>query len=173
MGEKKPVDALVEGGKATAGVPLGPALGPLGVNVMQIVNRINELTKAYAGLKVPVKVIVDVEDKSFDVEIGTPTTSALLVKELGVEKGSGTPKATKVGNLTPESIVRIAQMKSPDSYAKSLKTAVKEIAGTCVSMGVTVDSKDPKEFIKDVDSGKYDQTLSAGSSGQKVEEEQS
>src|SRR5437899_7404571 len=97
----------MEGGKATAGVPLGPALGPLGVNVMQIVNRINELTKAYAGMKVPVKVIVDVEDKSFDVEIGTPTTSALLVKELGVEKGSGTPKATKVGNLTPESIVKI------------------------------------------------------------------
>ena len=58
---------------------MGPALGPLGVNVMQIVNRINELTKAYAGMKVPVKVIVDVEDKSFDVEIGTPTTSALLV----------------------------------------------------------------------------------------------
>ncbi len=159
MGEKKPVDALVEGGKATAGPPLGPALGPLGVNVMLIVNKINELTKAYAGMKVPVKVIVDVEDKSFDVEIGTPTTSALLVKELGVEKGSGTPKATKVGNLTPEAIVRIAQMKTPDSYAKTLKTAVKEIAGTCVSMGVTVDSKEPKEFIKNVDAGAYDNIL--------------
>jgi len=151
---------------------LGPALGPLGVNVMQIVNRINELTKAYAGMKVPIKVIVDVEDKSFDVEIGTPTTSALLVKELGVEKGSGTPKATKVGNLTPESIVKIAQMKSPDSYAKSLKTAVKEIAGTCVSMGVNVDSKDPKEFIKEVDEGKYDQVFAGSDDKQGKEKEE-
>src|SRR5713226_7550894 len=109
MGEKKAVDALIDGGKATAGPPLGPALGPLGVNVMQIVNKINELTKAYAGMKVPIKVVVDIDDKSFDVEIGTPTTSALIVKELGVEKGSGTPKATKVGNLSPEQIIKIAQ----------------------------------------------------------------
>jgi len=69
-------------------------------------------------MKVPVKVLVDVDDKSFEVEVGTPTTSALIVKELGVEKGSGTPKATKVGNLSPEQIVKIAEMKRTDSYAK-------------------------------------------------------
>jgi large subunit ribosomal protein L11 len=156
MGEKKTVDALIDGGKATAGPPLGPALGPLGVNVIQIVNRINELTKAYAGMKVPVKVIVDTDDKAFDVEIGTPTTSALIVKELGVEKGSGTPKATKVGNLSPEQVVKIAQMKRPDSYARTMVASVKEVVGACVSMGVTVDSKDPKDFIKDLDKGQYD-----------------
>ncbi len=159
MGEKKAVDALIDGGKATAGPPLGPALGPLGVNVIQIVNKINELTKAYAGMKVPIKVVVDVDDKSFDVEIGTPTTSALIVKELGVEKGSGTPKATKVGNLSPEQIIKIAQMKRPDSYAKTILASVKEVAGACVSMGVTVDSKDPKEFIKELDKGQYDTVL--------------
>ena len=134
-------------------------MGPLGVNVIQIVNKINELTKAYAGMKVPVKVVVDVDDKSFDVEIGTPTTSALIVKELGVEKGSGTPKATKVGNLSPEQIIKIAQMKRPDSYAKTILASVKEVAGACVSMGVTVDSKDPKEFIKELDKGQYDTVL--------------
>jgi large subunit ribosomal protein L11 len=159
LGDKKAVDAIVEGGKATAGVPLGPALGPLGVNILQIVNKINELTKAYAGMKVPIKVLVDVEDKSFEVEIGTPTTSALIVKELGVEKGSGTPKATKVGNLTAEQIVKLAGMKRPDSYAKTTMAAVKEVAGACVSMGVTVDSKEPKEFIKDLDKGLYDKAL--------------
>ncbi len=134
-------------------------MGPLGVNVLQIVNKINEITKAYAGMKVPVKVVVDVDDKSFDVEIGTPTTSALIVKELGVEKGSGTPKATKVGNLTPEQIFKIAQMKRTDSYAKTLLSAVKEVAGACVSMGVTVDSKEPKEFIKELDKGQYSKAL--------------
>ncbi len=159
MGDKKTVDAIIEGGKATAGPPLGPTLGPLGVNVLQIVNKINEITKAYAGMKVPVKVVVDVDDKSFDVEIGTPTTSALIVKELRVEKGSGTPKVTKVGNLTPEQIVKIAEMKRTDSYAKTLVAAVKEVAGACVSMGVTVDSKEPKEFIKELDKGQYNKAI--------------
>lgn len=159
LGEKKTVNALIDGGKATAGPPLGPALGPLGVNVLQIVNKINELTKAYAGMKVPVKVLVDVEDKSFDVEVGTPTTSALIVKELGIEKGSGTPQATKVGDLTPEKIIRIAQMKQSSSYARTLKSTIKEVAGACVSMGVTIASKDPKDFIKDLDKGTYDSAL--------------
>ena len=127
--------------------------------MLQIVNKINDLTKSYAGMKVPVKVVVDVEDKSFDVEIGTPTTSALIVKELGIEKGSGTPKATKVGNLTLEQIVKLAGMKRPDSYAKTTIAAVKEVAGACVSMGVTIDSKEPKEFIKDLDKGVYRKAL--------------
>jgi len=131
----------------------------LGVNVLQIVNKINDLTRSYAGMKVPVKVHVDVDDKSFDVEIGTPTTSALIVKELGVEKGSGTPKATKVGNLSLEQIVKLAGMKRPDSYAKTTIAAVKEVAGACVSMGVTIDSKEPKEFIKDLDKGVYQKAL--------------
>ena len=127
--------------------------------MLQIVNKINDLTKSYAGMKVPVKVIVDVDDKSFDVEIGTPTTSALIVKELGVEKGSGTPKATKVGNMSLEQIVKLAGMKRPDSYAKTTIAAVKEVAGACVSMGVTIDSKEPKEFIKDLDKGVYQKAL--------------
>jgi large subunit ribosomal protein L11 len=110
-------------------------------------------------MKVPVKVLVDVDDKSFEVEIGTPTTSALIVKELGVEKGSGTPKATKVGNLTIDQIVKLAGMKRPDSYAKTVAAAVKEVAGACVSMGVTIESKEPKEFIKDLDRGVYQKAL--------------
>ncbi len=127
--------------------------------MLQIVNKINEVTKAYAGMKVPVKVVVDVEDKSFEVDVGTPTTSALIVKELGIEKGSGTPKTTKVGDLAPEGIVKIAQMKRTDSYARTLKSAIKEVAGACVSMGVTIGSKDPKEFIKELDTGAYDSIL--------------
>lgn len=129
------------------------------MNVLQIVNKINEVTKAYAGMKVPVKVIVDVEDKSFEVDVGTPTTSALIVKELGIEKGSGTPKATKVGDLTPEAVIRIASMKRTSSYARTLKSATKEVAGACVSMGVTISTKDPKEFIKELDTGAYDEQL--------------
>ena len=161
LGEKKQVEALLSGGEATAGPPLGPALGPLGVNVLQIVNRINELTDAYAGMKVPVRVIVDIDTKDFEVEIGTPTTSALIVKELGIEKGSGNPKAEKVGNLTVEQVAKIAKMKLPGSYALSDGNAAKEVLGSCVSMGITVDGRDPREVQKEISEGKWDKLFKA------------
>ena len=157
MGEKKTIEALVPGGQATAGPPLGPALGPLGVNVMAIVNKINELTKDFGGMKVPVKIIVDVDTKEFEVEVGTPTTSALIVKELGIEKGSGDPGKQKVGNLTIQQVINIAKMKSSELLAKNLKKAAKEILGSCVSMGVTVEGKDPREVQREIDEGKYDE----------------
>jgi large subunit ribosomal protein L11 len=154
--EKKQIEALINGGEATAGPPLGPALGPLGVNVLQIVNRINELTKDYAGMKVPVKIIVDVDTKSFEVEIGTPTTPALIIKELGIEKGSGNPKVEKVGNVSIEQALKIAQMKIKDTYSNDVKAALKEVLGTLVSIGVTVDNKDPRDVQKEVSQGKHD-----------------
>ncbi|RLI27403.1 MAG: 50S ribosomal protein L11 [Candidatus Hecatellales archaeon] len=159
MGEKKVVEALVSGGQATAGPPLGPALGPLGVNVPAIVAKINELTADFSGVKVPVKISVDIETKEFEVEVGTPPTVALIVKELGVEKGSGNPKAEKIGNLTMEQVKKIAKVKLGQSYAKTLKSAVLEVLGTCVSMGVTVEGKDPKEVQSEVKKGFYDDLL--------------
>ncbi len=163
MGDKKQVEALLNGGEANAGPPLGPALGPLGVNVLQIVNRINELTKAYAGMKVPVRVVVDVDTKDFEVEIGTPTTSALVVKELGIQKGSGNPKTEKVGNLTMQQVAKIAAMKMPSSYSKSTKTTAKEVMGTCISLGITIEGRDPRELQKELDQGKWDEVFKESS----------
>jgi len=160
MVEKKIVDLLVSGGQATAGPPLGPALGPLGVNTMAVVTKINELTKDYAGMKVPVKVAVDVEEKTFEVTVGTPTASALIVSELKIEKGSGTPNTAKVGDLTMEQVVRIAKMKRPQLLASTLKGAAKEMLGTCISMGVTVEGKDPREVQAEIDEGKYQELFS-------------
>ena len=157
MPDKKVVELLVSGGQVTAGPPLGPALGPLGVNVLAIVNKINELTKDYSGMKVPVKVLVDPETKAFEVSIGTPTASALIVSELKIEKGSGTPKTQKVGDLTVEQVIRIAKIKRPELLAKTLKAAAKEVLGGCVSMGVTVQGKDPREVQREIDQGKYDE----------------
>ena len=162
MVEKKIVDLLVSGGQATAGPPLGPALGPLGVNTMAVVTKINELTKDYAGMKVPVKVAVDVENKTFEVTVGTPTASALIVSELKIEKGSGTPNTEKVGNLTMEQVVRIAKVKRPQLLASSLKGAIKEMLGTCVSMGVTVEGKDPREVQQEIDEGGYEELFEKG-----------
>jgi large subunit ribosomal protein L11 len=159
MVENKTVELIVAGGQATAGPPLGPALGPLGINIMAVVTKINELTKDYAGMKVPVKISVNTEDKTFEVTVGVPTSSALLVSELKIEKGSGTPNSVKVGDINMEQIVRIAKIKRPELLAKTLKGAAKEIMGTCVSVGVTIEGKDPRETQKEVDEGKFDDVL--------------
>ncbi|WP_026069059.1 50S ribosomal protein L11 [Methanomassiliicoccus luminyensis] len=153
------VEVLVEGGKATPGQPLGPALGPLGVNIPKIVQEINAKTKVFDGMKVPVKIIIDSKTKNFDIKVGTPPTSSLVSKELGIEKGSGSPKATKVGNLSIAQAIKVAQMKESSLMGKDLKMRVLEVAGTCTSMGVTIDGQEPKVFREAVLAGKYDQSF--------------
>jgi len=161
MAEKKIVETLVDGGKATAGPPLGPVLGPLGVNVLAIVNEINNVTKDYSGMKVPVTISINLDDKSFEVSVGIPTTAALIVKELGVEKGSGTPNTEKVGNLAIDQVVKIFKIKRDESLSVNIKAGTKEIIGTCLSMGVTIDDKDAKEVLLQIDQGEYDNILSS------------
>ncbi len=156
MVQKKSIDALVSGGQATAGPPLGPALGPLGVNVLAIVNKINELTNSFAGMKVPVKITVDPDTKEFEVTVGTPTTSALIVSALKIKKGSGSPKEEKVGDLTIAQVLDLAKKKQQEVLARSLKLAAKEVLGSCLSMGVTVDSRDPREIQREITEGKHD-----------------
>ena len=157
MGDKKSVSALVNGGEASAGPPLGPALGPMGVNVLQVVNMINDKTKDFPGMKVPVKVEVDSESKKFTVEVGIPPTAALVSKEAGITKGSGAAGTNFAGNITMASAVKIAKMKIDSSYAKDLKSAVKEVIGSCVSSGVKVEEKPAKEVFSDISAGKYDE----------------
>ncbi|HET6589715.1 MAG: 50S ribosomal protein L11 [Candidatus Nitrosocosmicus sp.] len=160
MGEKKVVNALVSGGEANAGPPLGPALGPLGINILQVVNAINEKTKDFPGMKVPVKVEVDAETKQFVVEVGIPPTAALIFKEAGINKGSGTAGTDFVGNITMESIVKISKMKLDVSYAQTIKSSAKEIVGTCLSLGIKVEDKVAHEVYRDISEGKYDSILS-------------
>ena len=150
------VEALVPGGKASAGPPLGPALGPLGVNVAQVVAKINEETKDLNGMQVPVKIRVKSRTE-FEIEVGTPPTSALILKEIGVEKGTGDKSV--IGNLTIDQVVQIANIKRKGLLARSLKNAVKEIIGTAGTLGATVDGLPSKEAQKAVSSGKYDELL--------------
>ena len=159
MGEKKTISALVSGGEASAGPPLGPALGPMGVNVLQVVNTINEKTKDFPSMKVPVKVEVDSETKKFTVEVGIPPTAALVAKEAGITKGSGASGSNYVGDLSIASAVKIAKMKIEGSYAKDVKGAVKEVLGSCVSMGIKVEGKPAKEIYADISTGKHDDLL--------------
>lgn len=152
------VEALVPGGKASAGPPLGPALGPLGVNVAQVVAKINEQTKDLNGMQVPVKVIVKSRTE-FEVEVGTPPTSALIIKEMGVEKGTGDKNA--VGDITMEQVIKIANIKRRGLLSKTLKNAASEVIGTAGSVGATIDGMQSKEAQLAVASGKYDELLEA------------
>ena len=149
------VEVLVDGGRASAGPPLGPALGPKGVNTGKVVAEINEKTKAFAGMKVPVKVLIN-DDKSFEIKVGTPPMSALIKSELGLESGSSNARTTKVGNLSLDQAKKIATMKQDDLLGADLKARVLEVAGNCVSVGVTIDGKNPKDFQKAVKAGEYD-----------------
>lgn len=150
---------MVEGGKANPGPPLGPALGPLGVNVAQVVAKINEATTAFAGMKVPVTVVVKKKTKEFSIEVGSPPTAALIKKELGLEKGAKATGSEVVGNLSLAQVIKIAKLKSGSSLAKSLRAAVKEVLGTCLSLGVTVEGKDAREIQREIDEGKHDEEL--------------
>jgi large subunit ribosomal protein L11 len=157
MGDKKTVAALVNGGEASAGPPLGPALGPIGVNILQVVNTINEKTKDFPGMKVPVKVEVDTTTKQFTVEVGVPPTAALIIKESGVTKGSGTAGTNYAGNITIETAIKIAKMKIDSSYANDIQGAVKEVIGSCQSIGMTIEGKPAKDIYAEVSAGKYDE----------------
>ena len=157
------VQAMVEGGKASPAPPLGPSLAPTGVNIGQVIAAINEKTKEFAGVSVPVKVVVDKAAKTFEIEVGTPPTSALVKRELGlkepVKEEAGVKGKKTIGDLTIEQVMKVARGKASASMARSLKAGVKEVIGTCLSLGVTIEGKNAKEASKEVDDGVYDAKL--------------
>ena len=159
MANKQTISSLVTGGEASAGPPLGPALGPMGVNILEIINAINEQTKEFQGMKIPVSVSVDSDTKKWEIEVGIPSASALLLKDAGIQKGSGTSGTEWVGEVSADMIAKIAKVKLETSYASSLKSVAKQIVGTCVSLGIKVEGKTPKEFSAEINEGKWDSKL--------------
>ena len=156
---KEKIQVLVEGGKATAAPPLGPALGPMGVNIGQVVSEINKKTAEFRGMQVPVTVAIDKDTKQFEVTVGTPPASALIKKETNIEKGSGKPNTEKVADVLIEQVIKIAKMKSDATLGKNMKQKVKEIVGTCDSMGILVEGKPARETMRDIEAGKFDEEI--------------
>jgi large subunit ribosomal protein L11 len=142
------VSVMVEGGKAAAGAVLGAALGPLGVNVGLVVQQINEQTKGFAGMKVPVVIKVDPATRAFTLTVGRPPVAGLLLKEVGKETGSGKSKTETIGDVSMDQIRKIAEAKGADLQGRGEDQRINQVIGTCVSMGITVDGEDPRAVLK-------------------------
>lgn len=156
------VEVLVPGGKASPGPPIGPALGPLGINVKGVVDDINDRTSSYNGMLVPVKVIVD-DKRNVTLEVGIPPVSALVLKEAGAEKGSSGEAIA--GNISIDQAIKIAKMKKDRSLSYELQNTVKEVLGTCLSMGITVEGRAPRDVQKAIDTGEYGELFSEVAAG--------
>ncbi|MCK5043503.1 50S ribosomal protein L11 [Candidatus Pacearchaeota archaeon] len=153
------VKLLVEGGSMKPGPVLSQKLGPLGININQVIQKINEATKNLSGLKVPVELDIDASTNDFEVEVFSPPVSELLKKELGIEKGSGAQDKMQVANASIEQIISIAKTKLPNLLCKDLRAAIKTIVGSCVSLGILIENKPASEIEKDIDDGKYDKEI--------------
>ena len=154
------IEALVPGGQANPGPPLGPELGPTPVDVQDVVSRINEETAAFDGMEVPVTVEYD-DDGAFTIDVGVPPTAELIKDEAGFETGSGEPQSDFVADMSIEQVKTVAEQKSTDLLSYDIKNAAKEVGGTCASLGVTIEGEDARTFDDRVDAGEYDDVLEA------------
>ncbi len=164
VGRKDTIDLLVDGGKASPGPTSAPKLSAYKLNVGEIFKTINEATANYSGMQVPVKIEVDSETKEWRVTVGTPPVSSMIKRELGVSLAKITEEdktagKTSVGDLKMEQVLKIAKAKQEALLSKDLKAVVKVVLGTCASMPMTVEGKNAKEIIKEVDAGKFEDLL--------------
>jgi large subunit ribosomal protein L11 len=157
---KMQIKLLAEGGAMKPGPALSQKLGPAGIPINQVIQKVNEATEDFKGLKVPVELDIDVKTKKFEVKIFSPPVSELLKKELGIAKGSGEQIKTKIANASIEQIISVAKTKMQNLLCKDLKSAVKVVTGTCVTLGILIENKPAKEVEKEIESGKYDKEIS-------------
>ena len=155
------IKLLVDGGSMKPGPALSQKLGPLGIPVNLVITKVNEATKSFDGIQVPVELSIDPSTREFEVKVFSPPVSGLLKRELKIEKGSGVQKKIKVGNASIEQIISLANTKSPNLLCKDFKSAVKTIVGTCVSLGILIENKSAVEIEKEIDEGKYDDEINA------------
>lgn len=156
------VKIMAEGGAMKPGPSLSQQLGPAGVNINQVIQAVNEATKDFKGLEVPVELVINDTTKEFTVNVFSPPVSGLIKRELGIEKGSGVQKRFQAGNASIEQIISVAKQKQANLLAKDLKAAVKLVAGTCLSLGVLIEDKPAVEVMAEIEEGKYDTEIREG-----------
>ena len=154
------IKLIVDGGAMKPGPAIAQQIGPMGINLGKVIDDVNKATSEFKGMKVPVEINVDPKTKKYAIAVFSPPVSELIKKELNLEKGSGAAGSTKIGNLAIEQIISVAKTKHQNMLAKDLKAAVKLVIGSCLSAGVLVESKDPREVIQEINNGKYKKEIS-------------
>lgn len=158
------INLLVDGGNMKPSPAVAQQLGPMGVNIGKVISEINESTKSFKGIKVPVELDIDEKTKNFIINISSPPTSELLKKELNIEKGTNKNKELKVANASIENIIKVAKIKLPNMLERDIKSAVKSILGTCASIGILVENENPLNLVDLVNKGKFDSEINMGNS---------
>jgi len=153
------VKLLVDGGAMKPGPALSQKLGPAGIPINQVIEKINSATASFKGMQVPVEIEVDVGKKTFEIQVFSPPVSGLIKKEAGITKGSGMQDKSKAGNLSIEQVISVAKAKRENLLSRSLKSAVKTVVGSCVSLGILIENMDPVEIEKLIEEGKYDKEI--------------
>jgi large subunit ribosomal protein L11 len=128
----------------------------MGINIGKVISDINSATSSFKGMQVPVNLEIDGKTKSFTIKVLSPSVSALIKKELEIELGSGERKKTQVGNLAIEQVISITKQKQQGMLAKDFLGALKSVIGSCMAMGVLIESKDPKDILQEIKEGKYE-----------------
>jgi large subunit ribosomal protein L11 len=153
------IKLLVDGGSMKPGPALSQKLGPAGININQVIQKVNDATKNMPGLKVPVDLEVDTSTREFEIRVFSPPVAELLKKELNVTKGSGAQKKLQIANASIEQVISVAKTKFQNMLCRDLKSAVKTVVGSCVSLGILVENKNATEVEAEIDAGKYDREI--------------
>lgn len=150
---------LVDGGAMKPGPALSQKLGPAGVPINDVIAKVNEETKGFSGMQVPIEIKIDMETKAFEIEVFSPPMSGLLKKEAGIQKGSGLQSKINSANMSIEQVIKVANTKLPTLLCKDLRAAVKTAVGSCVSLGILIENKPAVKIEEDIDAGVYDKEI--------------
>ncbi len=153
------IKLIVDGGNMKPGPAVAQQLGPLGINLGKVIEDVNSATSGFKGVKVPVELDVNAKTKEVSIKVFSPPISELIKKELKLEKASAQAGKIYVAIISVEELISVAKTKMPGMLAKDLKAALKLAAGSCKSLGVLIDGKDPVEIIQEINSGKYDSEI--------------
>ena len=152
---------MVEGGKMSPGPAVAQQLGPMGINMGQVISDVNEATSEFKGVTVPVHLTVNPETKEVSIKVLSPPTSELIKKELKIEKASGERLKQKVGNLAIEQVISVSKVKHNSMLSNDFMATVKSVIGTCQALGVLIENKETKEIQEEIAEGKYKEEIEA------------
>ncbi len=155
------IKLLVEGGNMTPGPAVAQQLGPMGINVGQVISDVNTATSEFKGVTVPVHLTVNPETKEVSIKVLSPPTSELIKKELKIEKASGNRLKQRVGNFAIEQVISIAKAKHNSMLSNDFISTLKSVIGTCQALGVLIENKEIKEVLAEIAEGKYEEEISA------------